>query len=71
MLLPAPRSEGGDRETHADGHLPNDRVETTDAGSAPVGGTRETPGISPWGRMIGDDSMTLFGDRIKQCKCVW
>ena len=60
MLLPAPRSEGGDRETHADGHLPNDRVETTDAGSAPVGGTRgfvflwrETPGISPWGRMFG------------------
>lgn len=53
------RSEGGDRETHADGHLSNDRVE--DAGSAPVRGTQRAGGDSfanP-GRMLGKTSGKL------------
>ena len=40
MNLRCSRSEGGDRETHADGHLSNNRVFETDAGSAPVRGTQ-------------------------------
>ena len=61
VVIPKPtlrcsRSEGGDRETHADGHLSNNRVFETDAGSAPVRGTQRggggdsvaTPGKHGW-----------------------